>query len=125
MTSVRVLVVEDESIVSMDIQSTLESLGYDVVGAAATGEDAVNFATEKLPDIVLMDIMMPFADGYEAFEQICKKSTDPTVPIIALTAKAMKNDREELLSFGFTDYIPKPIDDEALIKTIEKHLPKQ
>jgi two-component system chemotaxis sensor kinase CheA len=61
-------------------------------------------------------------DGYEAFDEITAKSTKPTIPIIALTAKAMKNDRDELLAYGFADYIPKPIDDEALIKTIEKHL---
>ena len=69
-----------------------------------------------------MDIMMPTVDGYEAFSEITKNASGPTVPIIALTAKAMKNDRDELLSFGFTDYIPKPIDDEALVRTIEKHL---
>ena len=65
---------------------------------------------------------MPRMDGYEAFNEITQKAPEPLVPIIALTAKAMKNDRDELLAYGFTDYISKPIDDEILIKTIKKHL---
>ena len=69
-----------------------------------------------------MDIMMPFMDGYEAFNEITQKASEPLVPIIALTAKAMKNDRDELLAYGFADYISKPIDDKVLIRTIEKRL---
>jgi len=77
------------------------------------------------PDVVLMDIMMPVMDGYQAFDEIIKNRSKQTVPIIALTAKAMIDDREELLAYGFTDYISKPINDESLIKIIEKHLAKQ
>ncbi len=69
-----------------------------------------------------MDIMMPVMDGYQAFTEIIQNSPKPPVPIIALTAKAMIEDRDKLLAYGFTDYISKPIDDEALIRTIEKHL---
>ena len=92
---------------------------------ARDGREIVEKYFAVSPDVVLMDIMMPIADGYEAFTEITNKSPDPIVPIIALTAKAMKNDREELPSFGFADYIPKPIDDEILIETIEKHLPSE
>ncbi len=119
----KVLIAEDDQFGRAAIKIMLENR-YQLI-FAKDGNEVVDKYFSTSPDLVLMDIMMPFADGYEAFEQISKKSTDPTVPIIALTAKAMKNDREELLSFGFTDYIPKPIDDEALIKTIEKHLPKK
>ncbi|MHC4213080.1 MAG: PAS domain-containing hybrid sensor histidine kinase/response regulator [Planctomycetota bacterium] len=119
----KVLIAEDDQFGRAAIKIMLENR-YKLI-FAKDGNEVVDMYFSTSPDLVLMDIMMPFADGYEAFEQICKKSTDSTVPIIALTAKAMKNDREELLSFGFTDYIPKPIDDEALIKTIEKHLPKK
>ncbi|MHC4707099.1 MAG: response regulator, partial [Planctomycetota bacterium] len=89
---------------------------------ARDGKEVVEKYFSTSPDIVLMDIMMPAVDGYEALNEITKSASEPTVPIVALTAKAMKSDREELLSFGFTDYIPKPIDDEILIRTIETHL---
>ncbi len=117
----KILIAEDDQFGRAAIKIMLENR-YQLI-FAKDGNEVVDMYFSTSPDLVLMDIMMPSADGYEAFEQICKKSPDSTVPIIALTAKAMKNDREELLSFGFTDYIPKPIDDEALIKTIEKHLP--
>ena len=89
---------------------------------ARDGREVVEKYFTTSPKIVLMDIMMPVVDGYEAFDEITRKATGPVAPIIALTAKAMKNDRDELLAHGFTDYISKPIDDEVLIKTIEKYL---
>jgi CheY-like chemotaxis protein len=86
------------------------------------GKEVVEKYFATSPKIVLMDIMMPLMDGFEAFDEITQKASEPLVPIIALTAKAMKNDRDELLSYGFTDYISKPIDDKVLIRTIERHL---
>jgi two-component system chemotaxis sensor kinase CheA len=71
-----------------------------------------------------MDIMMPVMDGYQAFSEINKKAKKSPVPIIALTAKAMVEDRSQLLNFGFSDYVSKPIDDETLITTIDKMLAK-
>jgi len=122
MTSVRVLIVEDESIVSMDIQSTLESLGYDVVGAAATGEDAVSLATEKLPDIVLMDIVLKGdIDGIEAAERI-RETMD--LPIVYLTAYT---DDDTLARAKLTDpfgYILKPFEERELHTNIEMALHK-
>jgi len=87
---------------------------------AKDGREVVEKYFSISADIVF--IMMPLMDGYEAFNEINRKAAESVVPIIALTAKAMKNDRDELLAHGFTDYISKPIDDEVLIKTIEKHL---
>ncbi len=72
-----------------------------------------------------MDIMMPNMDGIQAFDAISKKAAKPMIPIIALTAKAMVTDRDEMLAHGFTDHVSKPIDDETLIKTIEKYISKK
>lgn len=116
----RILIAEDDEFSRAAIRLMLEHR-YQLV-FANNGEEVVEKYFSSSPDLVLMDIMMPVVDGYEAFGLITKKAAGSTVPIIALTAKAMKNDRDELLSFGFTDYIPKPLDDEALIRTIEKHL---
>ena len=89
---------------------------------AKDGKEVIEKYFSVSPDIVLMDIMMPLMDGFKAFDEITRTAPLPVVPIIALTAKAMKNDRDELLAHGFVDYISKPIDDEVLIRTIERHL---
>ncbi len=115
-----VLVAEDDEFCRAAVEMMLEHR-YRLV-FAEDGEEVVEKYFMARPDIVLMDIMMPVMDGYAAFDKIRAQAIEPLVPIIALTAKAMKNDREELLSYGFTDYIPKPIDDEALVRTIEKYV---
>jgi CheY-like chemotaxis protein len=69
-----------------------------------------------------MDIMMPGMDGYQAFTEIAGRSAQPTVPIIALTAKAMADERDELLAYGFTDYVSKPIEHDTLLAVLEKYL---
>jgi DNA-binding LytR/AlgR family response regulator len=86
MSKTNVLVVEDESIVSKDIQQSLKKLGYNVVGAASTGEKAVELALETKPDIVLMDIMLKGEmNGIQAADEIRSKIN---IPVIYLTAYA-------------------------------------
>jgi CheY-like chemotaxis protein len=75
-------------------------------------------------DLVLMDIMMPEMDGLTASREIRKKSDWKTLPIIALTAKAMPNDREECLRAGADDYIAKPLDVDKLLSLIKVWIPK-
>ncbi|RYX98971.1 response regulator, partial [bacterium] len=70
------------------------------------------------PDIILMDIMMPEMDGYETIAQIRKMSNFKALPIIAITAKAMKGDREKCIEAGASDYLSKPVDNEKLISLI-------
>jgi PAS domain S-box-containing protein len=117
----KVLIAEDDEFSRAAVKMMLEGR-YELI-FAKDGSEVVEKYFSISPDIVLMDIMMPDVDGYEAFDRIMHQAKSPVVPIIALTAKAMKNDREELLAHGFSDYIPKPIDDEILIKTIDKYLP--
>ena len=86
MSKTNVLVVEDESIVSKDIQQSLKKLGYNVVGAASTGERAFELAMSESPDIILMDIMLKGSiNGIETAERIKKELH---IPIIYLTAYA-------------------------------------
>jgi signal transduction histidine kinase/CheY-like chemotaxis protein len=86
---------------------------------ALTGKEAVKALREtKDVDIVLMDIMMPEMDGYEAMRQIRQTEGFGDLPIIALTAKAMKGDRERCIEAGASDYIPKPVDSDRLISLI-------
>lgn len=117
MSKINVLVVEDESIVSKDIQQSLKKLGYNVVGASATGEQAIELAKSELPDVVLMDIMLKGnMNGIEAAEGIRKQLS---IPIIFLTAYA---DESTLSKAKITEpygYILKPFKEIDLHTTIE------
>ena len=117
MSKINVLVVEDESIVSKDIQHSLKKLGYNVVGASATGELAIELAGSEHPDIVLMDIMLKGnMNGIEAANTIRSKYS---IPIIFLTAYA---DESTLSKAKITEpygYILKPFKEIDLHTTIE------
>jgi CheY-like chemotaxis protein len=90
---------------------------------ATTGREAIELIDSK-PDItiVLMDIMMPEMDGYETIEQIRNKGVFQRLPIIALTAKAMKGDREKCLEAGASDYLAKPVNTEQLLTVLRMWL---
>ena len=93
----------------------MESEGLEVV-TAENGKVAVDLVKEdKSIDLVLMDVMMPEMDGYEATQEIRKIESLKTLPIIALTAKAMKEDKEKCFSVGMSDYISKPVNLEQLL----------
>ena len=90
---------------------------------ATTGKEAIDMV-EKTPDlaIVLMDIMMPEMDGYETMQVIRKNPAYRRLPIIALTAKAMKGDREKCLEAGASDYLAKPVNTEQLLSSLRMWL---
>ena len=118
-----ILIAEDDEFSRAALKMMLE-YKYHLI-FAKDGKEVVEKYFSTSPDIVLMDIMMPVMDGYQAFDEIVRNRSTHTVPIIALTAKAMISDRDELLAYGFTDYISKPINDELLLSTIEKHCAKR
>jgi CheY-like chemotaxis protein len=113
-----VLVVDDDARNIFALSSLLERRGMKVL-TASNGREALN-AVDSNPNlaIVLMDIMMPEVDGYQVIESIRSKPTLKRLPIIALTAKAMKGDREKCLEAGASDYLAKPVDTEQLIATL-------
>jgi len=117
MSKINVLVVEDESIVSKDIQHSLKKLGYNVVGASATGEKAIELAATENPDIVLMDIMLKGEmNGIEAAGQI---KTNQAIPIIFLTAYADELTLSKAKVTQPYGYILKPFKEIDLHTTIE------
>ncbi len=83
------------------------------------GEKALKLAKKEKFDIILMDMQMPIMNGFEAIERIRKIQNYKDIPIISLTAFAMKGDREKCLDAGATDYIPKPIDSKEFIEKIK------
>jgi CheY-like chemotaxis protein len=96
----------------------LEKYGMDVI-VAKDGIEAVNQFEKNKIDIVLMDIMMPKMDGYEAIQNIRGLDSGKHIPIIALTAKAMMDDKDKCISAGANDYLTKPVDVERLLSMIK------
>jgi CheY-like chemotaxis protein len=120
----RILVVEDDVRNIFALSSILEPLGGSV-SIARNGREALKrLASKPAPDIVLMDIMMPEMDGFEAMQEIRKQPELRDLPIIALTAKAMPDDQQRCLAAGANDYITKPIDVDKLVSLIRIWMPK-
>lgn len=113
------LLVEDNVINSNLIKAALEPEGYSL-DIVMSGEKALTNVSRKAYDIILMDIQLPGIDGVETMKTIRREYTD-AVPIIALTAYAMKGDEEKYLSEGFDDYVSKPVDLDVLTSAIRKH----
>jgi CheY-like chemotaxis protein len=114
----KVLVVDDDVRNIFALGSVLERHGMSVV-TAQTGREALSML-QSTPDIamVLMDIMMPEMDGYQTMQLIRKQPALRRLPIVALTAKAMKGDREKCLDAGASDYLAKPVNTEQLLATL-------
>jgi len=116
------LLVDDDPRNIFALSSALERRGMKVL-TATTGAEAIEIIeTTSSLAIVLMDIMMPEMDGYQTIEKIRHKGTYRRLPIIALTAKAMKGDREKCLQAGASDYLAKPVNTEQLLSALRMWL---
>jgi CheY-like chemotaxis protein len=117
-----VLVVDDDIRNIFALSSVLERRGMRVF-TANTGNEAIQLL-ESTPElsIVLMDIMMPEMDGYQTMQKIRQNPELRRLPIVALTAKAMKGDREKCLEAGASDYLAKPVNTEQLLSTLRNWL---
>ena len=116
----RVLVAEDSLTNQMLIKLLLEKMGFEVT-IVVDGNQVVQKALSQAFDLILMDIQMPNMNGYEATKTLRRKEI--TTPIVALTAHAMKGDKEKCISAGCDDYLSKPIDRRELLKLIYRYLP--
>jgi signal transduction histidine kinase/DNA-binding response OmpR family regulator/HAMP domain-containing protein len=114
----KILIVDDDVRNIFALTGVLESYGLDVL-YAENGKDGIA-ALERTPDVdvVLMDVMMPEMDGYETMRAIRRDPARKALPIIAITAKALKEDRDKCIQAGASDYLPKPIDADKLIELI-------
>jgi PAS domain S-box-containing protein len=123
----RILLAEDNIVNQKVALAILKKLGLSFAEAVADGAEAIK-ALELIPyDLVLMDVQMPKMDGLEATRRIRDPESrvkSHTVPIIAMTANAMKGDREQCLKAGMNDYISKPVSPQALAEALERWLPK-
>jgi CheY-like chemotaxis protein len=119
---VRILLAEDNDINQKVAMNILKKLGYKA-DIAVNGMEAVNALEKDSYDLVLMDVQMPEMDGFEATKTIRNpdsKVRNHNIPVIAMTAHAMKEDRQRCLDHGMDDYMSKPINPEELSKKIEK-----
>lgn len=111
----RVLVAEDEALIRMDIVETLRDSGYEIVGEAGDGQEAVELATELKPDLVVMDIKMPRMDGITAAKHLAELH----IPVVLLTAFAQKELFEQAAQVGAMAYVVKPFNPNDLLPAIE------
>ncbi|MBC7990484.1 MAG: response regulator, partial [Luteimonas sp.] len=118
----RVLVVDDDVRNIFALSSVLERHGMDVV-TAGNGQEAVDkVSNDRDIALVLMDIMMPGMDGYDTMRAIREDPDSRALPIVALTAKAMKGDREKCLEAGASDYLAKPVVTDQLLGVLRQWL---
>ncbi len=121
MPSKRILVVEDDFINMRLVRHILETEGYTVL-KAATAQEALEQVDSSLPDLVLMDVRLPDMDGLTVVRILRENAKTRDTTIVALTACAMKGDRERILQVGFNGYISKPIDVQDFIGTVRRFL---
>lgn len=121
MTTHRILVVEDNPLNLKLIRDVLQASGYDVI-EAQSGEEGLRVAETSPPDLVLMDLQLPGIDGTETLRRLRQSTLGPGVPVVAVTALAMAEDKDRAARVGFDGYIEKPISVRALPGQIEAFL---
>ena len=117
-----ILVVEDNERNLKLLRDVLEYAGYEV-RAAQTAEDGIALAVSKPPDLVLMDLQLPGIDGMEALRRLREDPRTAGIPVVAVTAQAMRQDRERALEAGFDGYVEKPISVRAFLDQVRRFLP--
>ncbi|PRD51407.1 response regulator [Sphingobacterium gobiense] len=117
-----ILIIDDDSRNIFALQLTLKARRYTFLSAQNALEGLQLLQANSEIGLVLLDMMMPEMDGYEAIKQIRRSDVYGRVPIVAVTANAMSGDREKCLAAGADDYIAKPIDVDKLMKVIEELL---
>jgi two-component system cell cycle response regulator DivK len=119
-TGAQILVVEDNEKNMKLFRDVLAATGYRTL-EASTGSEAVSLAVEHLPALVLMDMRLPDMDGLEALRRLRGEARTAAIPVLAVTAQAMKGDRERFLAAGFDGYLSKPVDIDELLDSVGRH----
>ena len=120
MAGERVLIVEDNEKNMKLFRDVLSAKGYRTL-EATSGAQAIELALEHVPDLVLMDIRLPDVDGVQALGRLRSEERTTSIPVVAVTAQAMRGDRERFLAAGFDGYVPKPVDIAELAATVREH----
>jgi len=118
----KILLIEDEKDIQTLVKMSLEFTGGHQVIVADNGLTGIEIAEEELPDVILLDVMMPKLDGFETFGRLQDKERTKNIPIIFLTAKAQKQEVEQGLQLGAIGYLIKPFDAMKLNEEMESLL---
>ena len=118
-TQKTVLLVEDNEDNLVVYRTILEHVGFKVI-EARDGEEGVSRAKENLPDLILMDISIPKMDGWEATQRLKAYENTKAIPIIALTAHALEEDRQKALQAGCDGYLAKPVEPRRVVQEVER-----
>ena len=113
-----VLVVDDEPNIVLSIKFLMKQKGYEV-RTASNGEEALQALHERVPDLILLDVMMPKPDGYEVCQKIRATREWRDIPVIMLTAKGREVEREKGIAMGADDYITKPFATQELVAKVQ------
>jgi two-component system, cell cycle response regulator DivK len=116
----QVLIVEDNERSMKLFRDVLAVTGYRTL-EATSGRQALELAAEHEPDLVLMDIELPDVDGLQALDLLRADERTASLSVLAVTAQAMRGDRERFLAAGFDDYVAKPVDVIELLEVVERH----
>jgi two-component system, OmpR family, alkaline phosphatase synthesis response regulator PhoP len=116
-----VLIVDDEPNIVLSLEFLMKKEGYEV-RSVANGEEAMQVITEKIPDLILLDVMMPRKDGYEVCQELRATPSWKDIKIIMLTAKGRDVEREKGLALGANDYITKPFATQELVEKVKSLL---
>ncbi len=117
-----ILIVEDNEKNLKLVRDVLQVKGYQTL-EAGTAEDGLRLAAERAPDLILMDIQLPGMNGIDALKALRAEPATATIPVIALTASVMQQDRQEIMRAGFDAFIEKPINLREFLATVQKTLP--
>jgi len=117
-----ILLVEDNDNNRLLVRDVLQASGYRVV-EASSAEDGLRMAAEQRPALILMDIQLPGMNGIEALRRLRADPDTRAIPVIAVTASAMTQDRRQILAAGFDGYQPKPISVKGFLQAVREMLP--
>ena len=121
MTNPTILIVEDNTLNRKLAETLLKTQGYQLL-TALDGQEAIDITTREQPDLVLMDMQLPKVSGYDATRTLKTQPETAHIPIVALTAHAMAEERERAMDAGCDGYITKPIDTRAFADQVREHL---
>ena len=116
-----ILIVEDNEKNMKLVRDILQAKGYETM-EAVNAEDGIKLALERVPDLVLMDIQLPGMNGMEALKVLRAEQTTAHVPVVAITASVMTQDRQQIMDTGFNGFIEKPINLRDFLATVQASL---
>lgn len=112
-----ILIVEDNANNRLLVRDVLQATGYETV-ETETAEEGIRLALERQPALILMDILLPTMNGMEALRRLRDEPMTRHIPVIAVTASVMDQDRSKIMTAGFDDYVMKPINVKAFLESV-------